>query len=194
MRIKKDLITGIATAIPIVVTVYILIYVIRLVDGICQPMMTMLLGRHIPGLGIIATVVILLLVGIFASHAIGRKATELLDRVMLRIPLSRSIYSVMKSISTSFLSEKELGDVVLVKFMPNIYTIGFMTGKSPPEIEKKTSMHLSNIFVPTSPNPTTGLLLMVSDDRILPIEMSTDRGLEIILSAGSLGSETASTS
>jgi uncharacterized membrane protein len=190
MNLKKYLITGIAAVVPLAATLYILRYLIELIDGISQPVVVALLGRNIPGLGFLITLAILLLAGIFVSYAVGREVAEFLDNIMLRIPLSRGIYSIIKNISDTFLSSnREFGQVVLIKFMPDVYSLGFLAGKSPPEVDDATSLKLLNVFVPTSPNPTTGVLFMVPQERIMPLDMSVDRGIQIIVSAGFLGSE-----
>jgi uncharacterized membrane protein len=188
MNIKGYLITGIATVVPLAATIYILLYLVQIVDGISQPIIFALLGRNIPGLGLLITFTVLILVGVFVSYAVGRKAAELVDCSMRRIPLSRSIYSIIKNISDTFLcEEREFGKVVLVKILPDAYSIGFLASKSPPEVDKATSQKLFNVFVPTAPNPTTGILLMVSEDRIKPVDLSPDKGMQLIVSAGFTG-------
>lgn len=188
--LKGYLITGIATVVPLVATFYILWYLIQLIDGISQPMVVVILHRNIPGLGILITVAILILVGIFVSYAVGKKAAEILDRVMLRIPLSRSIYSIIKNISDTFLSDtRSFGNVVLVKFLPDVFVLGFVAGKSPPEVDAATSLRLMNVFVPTSPNPATGVVFLVSEDRIVSADIGAEKAMGIILSAGFMGEE-----
>lgn len=188
MDLKGYLLTGIATVVPLAATVYILLWLTQWVDGICQPIIYAILGRNIPGLGFLITVIILLLVGLFVSHAVGKKAAELLDGIMRRIPISRSIYSIIKNISDTFLSEnREFGKVVLVRLLPDALAVGFLACRSPPEVEAATSLRLFNVFVPTSPNPATGIVFMVSEDRIVPVDMNVDKAMEIILSAGFMG-------
>jgi uncharacterized membrane protein len=188
MNIRGYLVTGIATVVPLAATVYILFYLVQLIDGISQPIVFALLGRNIPGLGLLITFAILILVGVFVSYAVGRKAAKLVDCSMRRIPLSRGIYSIIKNISDTFLcEEREFGKVVLIRLLPDVYGMGFLASKSPPEVDKATSMKLYNVFVPTSPNPTTGVMLMVSEDRLLPVDLSADKGMQIIVSAGFTG-------
>ena len=159
-------------------------------DGISQPIIYAILGRNIPGLGLLITFAILLLVGLFVSYTVGRKAAELVDGIMRRIPLSRSIYSIIKNISDTFLSEnREFGKVVLVRFLPDVFAVGFLPCRSPAKAEEATSSKLFNVFVPTSPNPAKGIVFMVSEDRIVPVDMNVDKGMEIILSAGFMGKE-----
>jgi uncharacterized membrane protein len=190
LDLKKYVLTGIATMVPLAATVYILLWITQWVDGISQPIIYAILGRNIPGLGLLITFAILLLVGLFVSYTVGRKAAELVDDIMRKIPLSRSIYSIIKNISDTFLSEnREFGKVVMVKFLPDVFAVGFLACRSPPEAEAATSTELFNVFVPTSPNPATGIVFMVSEDRIVPVDMNVDKGMEIILSAGFMGKE-----
>jgi uncharacterized membrane protein len=193
MDIKGYLLTGIAAVVPLAATAYILLYLIQWVDGISQPIVYAILGRSIPGLGLLITLAVVLLVGVFVSYTVGRKAAELLDCTMLKIPVSRSIYSIIKNISDAFLCEnRENAKIVLVKFMPDIFAVGFLAGRSPPEADAATSSQLFNVFVPTSPNPATGIVFMISEDRILPVDMTVDKGMEIVLSAGFMGKNTGS--
>jgi len=188
MDIKSYLLAGIATVIPMAATIYILMWLIQWVDGISQPIIFAILRRNIPGLGLLITLLVLLLVGIFVSYAIGRKTAQIMDSIMLKIPLSRSIYSILKNISDAFLSDnREFGKVVLVKLMPDIFAVGFLACRSAPEIDAATSSKLFNVFVPTSPNPATGIVLMIPEDRIIQVDMNVDKGMEIILSAGFMG-------
>lgn len=193
MDLKGYLLTGIATVVPLAATAYILLYLVKWIDGISQPIVHAVLGRAIPGLGLLITIAVLLLVGVFVSYAVGRKAAELVDCAMLRIPVSRSIYSIIKNISDAFLCEnRENSKIVLVKFMPDVFTVGFLAGRSPPEADAATSSKLFNVFVPTSPNPATGIVFMVSEDKILPVNMTVDKGMEIVLSAGFMGTNNGS--
>ena len=130
MNIKGYLLTGIATAVPLAATVWILLILIQIVDGISQPIILALLGREIPGLGLLITLVVLVLIGVFVSYALGKKAAEVLDSIMLRIPLSRNIYCIIKNISDAFLCEgREFGKVVLVRLTPDAYFMGFLASK-----------------------------------------------------------------
>jgi len=127
LYLKEYFLTGISTVVPLAATVYILLWLIQWVDGISQPIIYAILGRNIPGLGLLITFAILLLVGLFVSYTVGRKAAELVDGIMRRIPLSRSIYSIIKNISDTFLSEnREFWKVVLVRFLPDVFAVGFM--------------------------------------------------------------------
>ncbi|NYT02032.1 MAG: DUF502 domain-containing protein [Methanosarcinales archaeon] len=185
MDLKKYLITGVATAVPLILTAYILIIVVQIVDGISQPVVAVALGREVPGLGVAVTLGLLILLGMFVSLAVGKKVADLTDRWMLRIPFSRSIYSVIKNMSeTLFSGKKDLGKVVLIELVPRVYSIGFLTSKSPAEAEKTVGYDLSNVYIPTALNPTQGLLVMVPEDKVLPVDMSTEKGLELVLSAG----------
>ncbi|MBN1323895.1 MAG: DUF502 domain-containing protein [Methanotrichaceae archaeon] len=185
MRLKGYLIAGIATAVPLFVTTYILLIIVRLFDDISQPLVVIVLGRSIPGLGVLVTLGTLILLGMFVSVTLGRKTAEYFEGAMLNIPLSRSIYSVAKNVVDTFLfGKKELGKVVMVKLTPDIFAIGFLTGNAPRAAEDAAATTLCSVFVPTAPNPTTGLLLLLPEDHFIPLDMSFDRAMEVIISAG----------
>ena len=147
--------------VPLAVSVYILMLLIRRVGGISQPIICVILGS-IPGLGLMVTLAILLLVGVLVSYTVGKKTAELVDEVYRRIPLSRSIYSITKNTSDTFLSEnRDLGMREMVKFSPDVYALGSWHVDLLLEAEAATSFKLLNLFVPTSPNPATANRFMV---------------------------------
>jgi uncharacterized membrane protein len=190
MNLKGYLIAGLATAVPLFLTIYVLFFLIRIFDGMSQPLVLLILGKEVPGLGLVVTLVVLILLGMFVSVTVGRKSAEMVDRIMLKLPLSRSVYSVAKNVVDTFFSgKKEFGKPVMVRFMPEVYAIGFITGKAPQGTAVEASSRLSNVYIPTALNPTQGMLLMISEDRVVPLNMSFDKAMELVISAGLSGSQ-----
>ncbi len=146
-----------------------------------------LLGVHIPGLGLIFTLVIILTVGMLSRNYFGRRLLRWGDNMMARIPLGRVIYKVVKQILQTFSSGQmsQFSKVVLVEFpRKGVHSIGFVTGTATGEVQEKTKETVINVFVPTTPNPTSGFLIMVPEDDVTLLEMSIEDAFKLIVSGG----------
>lgn len=192
--LKKYMLTGILVWLPLVVTVWVISYIVNVADQLVnflpqqwQPQQW--LGFKIPGLGVIAAVLILFFTGVFAANVLGRKIIEGWDRLLGRIPVVKSIYSSVKKVSESLLSDsrQSFKTPVLVPFpQPDIWTVAFVSGSIP------AAMHGSlpeggdymAVYVPTTPNPTGGYYLMVRQCDIRPLNMSVDEALKYVISLG----------
>lgn len=191
--IKRYLITGILVWLPITVTIWILTSIItsadklvRMIPAKWQP--EQYLGLTFPGLGVILAVVVLFCTGIFAANVIGRKIIEGWDSLMGRIPVVKSIYSSVKKVSESLLSDnsRSFKTPVLVPFpQPNIWTIAFVSGSIPHRVlQDLPSQDYTPVYVPTTPNPTGGYYILVKNSDIRPLNMSVDDALKYVISLG----------
>lgn len=191
--LKKYLITGILVWLPITVTIWIISYIINATDRLItfipqqwQPVNY--IGYNIPGLGFLIAIVILFITGIFAANMIGRKILEGWDSLLGRIPVVKSIYSSVKKVSESLLSDnsRSFKTPVLVPFpQPNIWTIAFVSGRLPHSIERTLPQDdYTPVYVPTTPNPTGGYYIMVKNSDIRPLDMSVDEALKYVISLG----------
>ena len=132
------------------------------------------------------------LVGRFARHYVGRKLIRLADDLLLRVPLLNKIYGALKQINEAFTSSKTTAfqQVVLVEFpRAGLYSIGFITGAQHGEVQHKTREEVVGVFVPTTPNPTTGFIVLVPQEQIIKLEMSVADGIKFIMSLGSVAPE-----
>lgn len=132
---------------------------------------------------------LVMLVGIITSKAIGRKIVHLWDRILFRIPVLNRIYMGIKQIADAvFQSDSRVfRKVVLVEFpRRGVYVIAFKTEMAGSEIRAKTGRELVSVFLPTTPNPTSGYLLLVPTDEVIDLDMSVERGLKLVVSAGSV--------
>lgn len=172
---------------PLGVTVFVLLALFRLLDNLLGPSFTLLLGTEVPGLGLIAGIVVILVVGALASNIVGRRVVEGFDWLMMRIPLARTIYSATKQFSDSILSQNRgaFKEAVLVEWpRPGLYSVGFVTGETRGEAQEKTKERVINVFIITTPNPTTGFLCLVPESQIIELEMSVEDALKLVVSAG----------
>jgi len=185
--------SGLIVLIPIAATIYILWFLFSKVDGLLKGVFYKLassLGlQPFPGLGFLTVMLIILLVGIFASNYIGRKILQIGDRMLTRVPLVSSIYSTIQKISQAFLSGEKavLRQAVLFEYpRKGIYSIGFVTSESWSEAKRKTGKQTISVFLPTTPNPTSGYLLLIPKEDIIPLQISVEDALKLIVSGGSV--------
>jgi uncharacterized membrane protein len=177
--------TGLKIIIPLGLILFVLIWFLGKVDNILQPLWIQFLGRKIPGLGLISGIIVIIIIGILVSTLLGRKMVKITERIILRIPVVRSVYLGIQQIIDSF-SSKEQGKflhVVLIEFpREGMRSIGFVTN----EFTGESGEPLLNVFIPTAPNPTSGFLQIVKKQDVVPTNMSVDDAFKMVMSAGKL--------
>ena len=181
-RLRAQFIAGIVIVVPIGAAILILRWLFLSIDNILQPVAQSLLGYTIPGLGIGITVVIIYLAGVIATNVIGRRLIRYGESLLARVPLFRYVYTGIRQILQSF-TTREGGflQVVLVEFpKQGMRAIGFVTSESRLESGGK----LLNVFIPTSPNPTSGYLEIVRESDVIRTSISIDDALKMVLSGG----------
>lgn len=192
--LKKYLITGVLVWLPIAVTVWVITYIVSASDQLVNLLPRQwrpqyLLGFDIPGLGVIVAVVVLFVTGLFAANVLGRQILAAWDRLLGRIPVVKSIYSSVKKVSESLLSDssRSFKTPVLVPFpQPGIWTIAFVSGQIPEKLKNglpQDGEYLS-VYVPTTPNPTGGYYIMVKKSDVRELDMSVDEALKYVISLG----------
>ncbi len=185
--LKKIFVTGLIVFMPLVVTLYILLFMFNFLDGILAPLVERIFGTRIPGLGLLTTLLIILGLGIFTTHTIGRRLVEYFEGIVVKLPIVKVIYPIIKHASTAMLIREDANfkKVVLVEYpRKGIYTIGFVTSAGIKEAEEKADKELVNVFIPTSPNPTSGMLIVVSEEETIPMELSIEDAMSFIVSGG----------
>lgn len=189
---RKYLIAGLLVWIPLVITGWVLKL---LIDTMDQSLLLLperfrteaLLGVHIPGLGVILTVSIVLLTGVVAANFFGKKLLGWWDHVLQRIPIVRSIYGGVKQISDTLFSPegKAFRKAVLVRYpQHDTWTVALLTGEPQHEVTDYLGLEYYAVFVPTTPNITAGFFLLVKKSEVRPLDMSVDEALKYIISMG----------
>jgi len=196
-NLRRYLIAGLLVWLPVVVTVLILKFLVDVVDrsllllpAVAQP--ETLIGFRIPGLGFLLSGVVLLVTGMVVTNLLGSNMVKLWEGLLARIPFVRAIYSASKQLTETLFSGsgKSFRKVVLVRYPhPGMWTLAFLTGAGLAEANAKTGRDLVNIFVPTTPNPTSGFFLMVAREDMIELDMPVDVGIRLILSAGAVAPE-----
>ena len=190
--LKKYIIAGLLVWLPFAATVVIVKLLVDLLDKTIfllppewQP--TALIGISIPGLGILLAIFILLLTGMLAANLFGRRLVEFWERLLNKIPLVRSIYSGVKQVSSTIFdpSGKSFSKVVMLQYPKNdIWSIGFLTNDNLGNDLTAVNSGLVAIFIPTTPNPTSGFIVMSKADKIIELDMSVEDGFKFIISMG----------
>lgn len=191
-KIRQIFIAGLAVTIPIGLTLYVFFFLIRLVDGLLdvlprQYQPDTLLQVHIPGFGIIGTVILIFLAGVTMKSYVGNKLIRLWEGLLHKIPVIRSVYEGTKQIVDSMFVNKtrSFQKVVLVAFPhPGAYTLGFVTGPTEAGLQSRIGQDCVNVLVPTTPNPTSGYLLMVPERDLVDVDMTVEEAFTYIISCG----------
>ncbi len=189
---KRYLIAGLLVWVPLGVTVMVIKLLVDLMDRslllLPEPYRPdNLLGFHIPGLGVVLTAIIVLITGMVVANLFGRKLVRLWESVLAQIPLVRTIYTGVKQILETVFSsnEQSFRKVLLVEYpRRGLWTLAFQSSTTSGEAQTKTGRTVVNVFIPTTPNPTSGFFIMVPSDDVVELDMSVDDGLKMIISAG----------
>ena len=190
--LKKYIIAGLLVWLPFAATVVIVKLVIDLLDKtilLLPPEWhpVALLGFSIPGFGIILALSILLLTGMLAANLFGRRFVEIWERILNKIPLVRSIYSSIKQISNTIFdpSGKSFRKAVMLQYpRKGLWSIGFLTNDNVGDEMSAVDDRLVAVFIPTTPNPTSGFIIMTRNDEITELDMSVEEGFKFIISMG----------
>lgn len=187
--LKRYFLTGLLVITPIWGTVLILKTLFVTVDGILGDMLARIVtpGYYVPGLGIATLVLLIFATGLFAANFIGRQIVALWEDLLNRVPVVRGIYSTLKSMMDilSFTERGQYNRVVLIQFPKNgHYCFAFVTGVTKGEVQDISSDPLVHVYVPTSPNPTSGYFLLVPEREVIPVEISVEEAMKLIVSGG----------
>ena len=191
-KFKKYLIAGMLVWVPLGVTFFLVRFSINLIDRtlVLIPKKYRpeeLLGYEVPGIGLVLTVLLMLITGAIVANFFGRQLVHVWEDFLSRIPFVRTIYSTVKQVTSTLFSDasKSFREVVLVEYpRKGTWVLAFVTGDTPDFLNKAANMELVNLFVPTTPNPTSGFYVMVEPKDIRKLEISVEDGLKMILSAG----------
>ena len=188
-KLRNYFITGVLVLIPIGVTVYLTLFFIKIFAKILPQEINPnnYLPYSIPGLEIIISIIVITVVGWLSLSFLGKKLVKLVNDIFKRIPFLRTVYSAIGQMTQSFAQSRKSKkkSVVLVEYpRKGSWAVGFATQENTGEIASKTNKNLINVFVPTTPNPTSGFLLMFPKDEIIYLDMSFEDASKFIVSAG----------
>lgn len=186
-RGKKYVLRGVLVSIPLALSFFVLRFFYIYIDKKITDLVDPFIGFRIPGLGFILFIIMLYLIGFSAHNVFGKSFLKFIEKILSRIPIINTTYNVGKQLSeTLSLPEKQVFKrVVLVDyFKPGVWTIGFVTGTI---LNKKSGEALLKVFIPTVPNPTSGILVILKESQIIDPKWSVEEGMKIVISGGIIG-------
>ncbi|MFW6369411.1 MAG: DUF502 domain-containing protein [Myxococcota bacterium] len=187
-HLRRTLMAGVLLLIPTVVTIWVLYVVFSTVDALLGNLLASALGVRIPGLGLLLTLLLIYGVGLFASNVAGKKFIDWFEGLMQRVPMVRAIYRVSKELSLAFgkKEKRPFRKVVALEFpRKGMWVLGFITG----DVGERSPAPEGSVyvFIPTTPNPTSGWLVLIPEEDLIPTSYTVDEGTRIIISAGIVG-------
>jgi uncharacterized membrane protein len=199
-RFRTIMLAGLIAILPLFLTLWILGVMLGLMDGILSPLISPLIvnylnsanitnlakGTPIPGVGLVATAIVVLIAGLLVRNIVGRELVASFERLLSKVPVAGWFFSSFKEIMGVFSQKKAFSQVVVIEYpRDNTWGIGFVTGRTDEGIRKALGgAGFTYVYVPTTPNPTSGVLLMVPSDRVFPLPLTIEEGLKLVVSAG----------
>ena len=189
--LQRYFLAGLLVFLPVVITLWFLGWVIGLMDGLLDVLPARLhpnsyLPFAIPGLGAVFTIALILFLGVLTRGVATRRFLAAWDNIFVQIPIFRGVYTAVQKLVQTFLGQSQTNrQVVMIEYpRKGIYAVGFAMGRAWHELEKKNEAPLVNVFVPTTPNPTSGFYLLVPANEVAPLNMSMEEALKLITSGG----------
>ena len=190
--IKRYFFTGLLISAPIGATIYITIFIVEFIAGLVPQrfnpngLLPEIIGYEIPGLELIIAFLSFILIGLIFSTLFGKAILGYFDNLITRIPFAGNVYKAIKQITETFSNaDAAYQKVVLIEYpRKDFYAIGFMTGETKGEIKDRKKIDMVNVFVPTTPNPTSGFLLFIPKEDAVELDMSVEDAIKLVVSAG----------
>ncbi len=192
-KLKKYFLTGLLVVVPISMTVLVIRWLFRFINSLLISVLPEILrpevlyGIPVPGISLVATFLLILLVGVLAANIFGRSLVTFSENLVDRIPLVKGVYTLFKQVSDTVLKRDHgaFRKVVLIEYpRKEIWAVAFVTGKSTGEVQRVTAENLVNVFVPTTPNPTSGFYILVPEEDLIVLKMTVEEAFKLIISGG----------
>lgn len=185
--IKTYFIAGLLVITPLWGTYLILKALFLTLEGIVGGLLQSYFRYYVPGLGVVVLILIIFFAGVLATNFLGRKIFDLWEYILRSVPVIRNVYNLIKSIvdTISLQGREQFNRVVLVQYpRKGCYSIAFVTGITKGEVQELTAERVLNIYVPTTPNPTSGYFLLMPESEVIPLSMSVEDGMKMVISGG----------
>lgn len=188
---SKYFFRGLFVLLPLFITIWLLWFLFSFMDGILGGIISVLFGRPLPGVGFLVTVSLIFLTGYFANYILGEKILKLFEAAICKVPIVKSVYSSAKQINEALFQTKEskgFNKACLVEYpRKGIYSVGFITSPAPKEAAVKTGGEkMLCVFIPNTPTPATGFLVLVHEKEVIMLDMKTEDAFKLVVSAGVL--------
>ncbi len=184
--LKRYFVSGVLVVVPLILTYIVLRFLFHSIDGILQPLLIRVLGYSVPGLGVFTTILLILLAGVLTRNYVGAKVYQLGEKVLIRLPLIRPIYSAAKQLleSLTIPSMRSFKEVVLIEYpRRGTWALGFVANRVSIEIDD-TVCHSVSVFVPSTPTPLSGMVVMLPEDEVFGADMTVEEGIKFLVSGG----------
>lgn len=200
-RLRKNFVTGLAVLLPAAISISVVVWLYGKVSKVTDKLLFAVPRewKYVGGvrgefhwywslIGLLLAVALVVLAGRLARHYMGKKLINITDNLLLRVPLLSTIYATVKQVKEAFSGHRSsFRDTVLVEFpRPGIYSLGFITSSQQNELQVKTAETVCSVFVPTTPNITTGFLIFIPESRMIRLEMSIADAIKAIISLGAV--------
>jgi uncharacterized membrane protein len=189
--LRRYFLSGILVIVPLIITILVLRFLFENIDGLLSPLLTKLLKHHIPGLGIVATIILIFAAGFLTANVIGLRLFRIWEIFLIKTPLVRTIYGSSKQLVEALTTTEKnsFKQVVLVEFpRKGMFCLGFLTRGI--EVERKdTKDELMAVFIPSTPTPFTGWTMLFPKDDVTPLDMTVEQGIEFFVSGGIVAPE-----
>ncbi|MBN2136086.1 MAG: DUF502 domain-containing protein [Acidobacteria bacterium] len=185
--IKKHIFTGILALLPVIGTFWVLSIIYNFFADLNVSFIEDIIGFQIPGIQIIFVIIVLFLIGFIVNTSIGKSIFKYSEVLLSKVPMVRGVYGGIKQLTDTLTSKNEGEDarVVLVQYpRVGLWQLGFVTNEAWSAIQEKSGANLINILMPTSPNPTGGMLILAPKEDIIPLDMSYNEGMKYVVSGG----------
>ena len=192
-KMKTYFLTGLVVASHVGITIYLALAFINLIDRNIKPLIPEIYNPEtylpfpLPGIGLVFLFLMLTALGFFAANYLGKTLIRIGERILNRMPIVRSVYNTLKQIFETVISDdkRSFQEVVLIEYpRKGLWAIAFISGENTGEIQAKMDDEVVNVFLPTTPNPTSGFLLFVPKKDVIRLDMSPDEGAKYVISAG----------
>lgn len=188
-RLRRYFFVGLIVIAPVGFTVFVLRWIFERLDAILGEPLQVALGIRVPGLGFLLLALVVLLVGWIVHRAVGRRLLATWNQTLVRFPVAGRLYNAASQIVQSIVSDKSrvFKRTVLIPYpTEGLWAVAFVTNEDAPVMTRIIGVPCLNVFVPTTPNPTSGFFIMVPREEMIEMEMSVDTGIRLILSAGAV--------
>ncbi|OPJ56995.1 DUF502 domain-containing protein [Alkalithermobacter paradoxus] len=185
--LRNIFITGTFSILPIAITLSLIFWLFNKIDSIFREPLEKFIGFPLYGIGFVITILLIFITGIFVTDVLGKKIFNFLEEILYKVPLAGVVYSSVKQVTEAFTSKKRenFKHTVIVQYpSKGIYTLGFMTSDVPNFLKCEMNEELAFVFIPTTPNPTSGMLVMVPKEDIIYLDMTVEETLKLIVSGG----------
>ena len=192
-KLKKYFLTGLLVVVPITMTLLVLRWLFRFINSLLITILPevlrpeVLYGIPVPGISLVATLLLILLVGILAANIFGRSLVTFSEKLVDRIPFVKGVYTLFKQVVDTVLKRDHgaFRKVVLIEYpRKGIWSVAFVTGRASGEVQRVTAEDVVNVFVPTTPNPTSGFYVLVPEKDLIALKMTVEEAFKLIISGG----------